>query len=192
MQFPLIAALAGVSLTSAATAQAQPAAVSTTPPAVAFVQSSPCCMIPALTDVRIEIGSTINSQANHIGEHFPIRLVDPIVVDGKTLIPAGAAGSGDIVHADKSRFGGRPGELLLAVRYIEHAGVRIPLRSLRYVEGRGKDRGDAAMAVGIAASSVLAMFITGGEVNIPAGTHALAKTSAAVVVPPSPGSPSSP
>jgi hypothetical protein len=171
-------------LTSVAHAQ-------TAPPTEAAASAAACCTIPALTEIKIEIGATINSQTNRIGEHFPIRLTDPIVVDGKTIVPAGATGQGDIVHAAKSRFGGKAGELLLAVRYIEHQGVRIPLRSLRYVPMHGKSRVDEAAAVAIAVSSVLAFMMTGGEVNIPAGTHAVAKTAAEVVVAPLPVAPAS-
>jgi hypothetical protein len=148
-----------------------------------------CCIVPALTDVTITINKTINSQANHAGETFPITLAVPIVIDGTTLVPAGTSGAGEIVHAAKSRFGGRAGELILAVRYFQHGDIRIPLRSLRYIEGRGKDRGDTAAAISIASSAiapiggVISMFITGGEVNILSGTPAKAKTAAAVTVP---------
>lgn len=176
----------GCALASAASAQTDSSAPgSPSPPGSSA--STECCTIPALTEVKIEIGATINSQANKIGEHFPIRLAEPIVIEGKTLVPAGTTGQGDIVHAAKSRFGGRAGELILAVRYLDYNGIRIPLRSLRYIVGHGKtNEGKAAAAaivIGGAVGATLAMFITGGEVNVPAGTHALAKTSAPVVIP---------
>lgn len=152
-------------------------------PATALEQpTSACCLIPALTIVSIEILSTVNSQANKIGENFAIRLVEPIIINGQIIVPAGAIGSGDVVHAAKSRFGGKPGELIIAVRYLEHQGQRIPLRSLKFGSGTGKDNGTTALAVGVAVSSVLSMFITGGEVNVPAGTIAQAKTSADVII----------
>lgn len=143
-----------------------------------------CCTIPALTEVEIEILATLNSQANKIGEKFPLRLAKPIIIDGKILVPAGAAGSGDVVHAAKSRFGGKPGEMILAARYLEHGGRRIPLRSLRpTVRGQGKDNTETAAVVAIAVSGVLSMFITGGEVNVPTGTVMSAKVSAPTEVP---------
>jgi hypothetical protein len=170
-------------------------AQSQTPPEVAQTSAAPadavapapvCCAIPALTVVDIEILATMNSQANHIGEKFPIRLAKPIVVDGKILVPAGATGSGDVVHAAKSRFGGKAGEMILAVRYLEHGGVRIPLRSLRAGVGQGQDNSSTAAAAAIAGGAVggvLSMFITGGEVNVPAGTMMTAKTSADALIP---------
>jgi hypothetical protein len=144
---------------------------------------SPCCMIPPLWVVDIEILATLNSQASKIGDKFPIRLARAIIVDGQTLVPVGATGSGDVVHAAKSRFGGKPGEMILAARYLEHQGVRIPLRSLQAGHGQGKDNGDTAMVVAMAVSGVLSMFITGGEVNVPAGTIMNAKISTATLIP---------
>ena len=146
-----------------------------------------CCAIPALTEIQFEFLSTINSQANHIGEQFAMQLAEPITIDGKELVPVGTIGSGEIIHAAKSSFGGKAGELILAVRYLDYKGVRIPLRSLRYTKGRGTDRGDLSAAVAIAGGAVggvVALFITGGEVNIPAGTKAFAKTASDTILTP--------
>jgi hypothetical protein len=165
---------------------AEPAAAATAPAA--------CCVIPALTPVRIELLATMNSNLSQIGSHFAIRLAAPIDLPGGMQIPAGAIGSGDVVHAAKSGFGGKPGELILAARYLDYQGVRIPLRSLNFnITGtsmRGKDRTDTSVAVVIVASWA-GIFISGGQVNVPAGTIAIAKTSAAVTVPPPAGVPAS-
>ena len=170
-----------------AVAQVPTTEIATTPEVTAAPAqtATACCIIPALTIVSIEILSTVNSQANKIGEKFPIRLTEPIAVNGQVIIPAGATGSGDVVHAAKSRFGGKPGELIIAVRYLEYQGQRIPLRSLKFGTGSGKDNGGTAQAIGIAGGAVgglVSMFITGGEVNVPSGTIAQAKTSADIII----------
>lgn len=144
--------------------------------------------LPSLTPVEIEILVTINSSLNKIGEHFPIRLVHSVPLPGGGEIPAGTTGQGDVVHAAKSRFGGKPGELILAARYLDWNGIHIPLRSLRYINGTGRNNQELASSLNLAgavvpAMSVIAMFITGGEVIIPQGTRAEAKTSAPVIFP---------
>ncbi len=73
---------------------------------------------------------------------------------------------------------GKAGELILAARYLEYQGTRIPLRSLRYGQGRGKDNVGTAAVVGFAVSPIITPFITGGEVRVPAGAEALAKVAA--------------
>jgi len=163
-----------------------PAAEAPLPAPTAGEQVRACCVLPALTPVRIEFLATLNSRLSKIGDHFPIRLAASVDVAPGFQLPAGIEGSGDVVHAAKGGFAGRPGELLLAVRYLEYRGARVPLRSLTFVEDRGKDRGNTAFAVAIAGGlvgGVAAMFITGGEVNIPAGTIAYAKTSAPFALP---------
>jgi hypothetical protein len=175
--------LAALLLPTSLSAQTAPPPPPETPSPSADPQPAPTGLVlPALTPVRIEILETMNSATSRIGAHFPIRLASPIDIPGAGQVPAGAMGSGDVVHAAKSRFGGKPGELILAVRYLDADGVRIPLRSLTYGNARGLDNTDMAAAVNIAAGLV-AVFITGGEVNIPAGTQANAKTSAPVTFP---------
>jgi hypothetical protein len=167
----------------AAAAQAEPAASVPLPAVDTATAQGP--VLPALTPVRIEILETMNSSTSKIGAYFPIRLAEPINLPGGAHVPAGISGAGQVVHAEKSRLAGRAGELILAVRYLDLEGLRIPLRSLTYGAGRGQDNSDTAAVVGIAGGavgSVLSLFITGGEVNIPAGTRANAKTSASVTL----------
>lgn len=150
-----------------------------------LLPATQCCTLPALTAVRLEIRTPINSKLVRIGDHFAIRLADPVDI-GDVHLPAGIEGSGDVVHAAKSGFAGRPGELILAVRYLDVHGTHVPLRSLTFLPGRGKDQTTAAVAFAVAGGAVgavIAMFITGGEVDIPVGTIAFAKTAAPVVLP---------
>jgi hypothetical protein len=177
--------LAGAIASAPVAAQTESsAAASPTQPAVIAAPAADGYTIAALTPVQIEILARMNSQLSKIGEHFPIRLAAPIDLGGGHQLPAGATGSGDVVHAAKSRFGGKPGEMILAARYIEYGGVRIPLRSLSFptTRGRGRDNTETAAAVTIAIG-LPGLFITGGEVDVPAGTIAYAKTSAPVIIP---------
>lgn len=153
--------------------------------------SAECCVVPALLPVEIEIVHTMNSRSNRSGEMFPIRLAEPIIIDGRTVAPAGTTGMGEVVHAAKARAMGKAGELILAARYLELNGQRIPLRSLRYGRSQGKDNsgaigvGNVVASAVLPAASVVAFLISGGEVNIPASTRANAKVSAETRVTPS-------
>ncbi len=179
---PLVLAVWLLPAPLAAQSAGAPPEIETQPVATPPLPAPAAIIVPALTPVRIEILETMNSQASRIGAHFPIRLASPIDIPGGFQIAAGITGSGDVVHAAKSRFGGKPGELILAVRYLDFGSVRIPLRSLTYDSRRALDNTDTAFAVGIAAG-LAAFLVTGGEVNIPAGTIANAKTSAPVTLP---------
>lgn len=151
---------------------------------------APCCTVPARTVIEIEITDTVNSKTNSSRDSFAFRLAEPLAVDGRVLVPAGTPGVGEVVHAARARAGGKAGELILAARYLEHNGTRIPLRSLRYGPSQGRDNSGSVMAGAMVAAATIPMasmigyLIAGGEVNVPAGTRANAQTAAELVLAP--------
>lgn len=147
------------------------------PPVAGAVQR----VLSAGTVAELEIVDPVDSKANAKGDSFGLRLARDIVVDGAVLVPKGTAGQGEVIHAAKARAGGKPGELLLAARYLDFAGLRIPLRGFRF-GGSGKDNGDIALATGIFAG-MAAFLISGGEKRVPVGTPAHARVAADVVLP---------
>jgi hypothetical protein len=153
-------------------------------------EAAPCCTLAALTEIEIEIAERVNSRTNRPGQHFAIRLAEPITVDGRLVVPAGTPGVGEVVHAAKAGGAGKAGELILAARYLELDGQRIPLRSLRYGRRQGKDNtaevnaGNMVAAAVMPAAALVGFLIKGGEVDIPASTRATAKVAAATTLPP--------
>lgn len=141
-----------------------------------------CCIIKALTPVRLAITSPISSNAITPGQLFAITLSEPILLDGGRSIPAGTPGQGEVVHAARSGMAGKPGELVLAARYLDYQGVRIPLRSMRF-GGAGKDQTNLAFAA-TTAVGLFGMVITGGEVRVLAGSPADAKISTDIRIDP--------
>lgn len=132
--------------------------------------------IAATTLVDIELVEPLSSRTAVMDAMFPIRLAEPLMDGDRVLLPAGTPGMGQVVHAAKSGGGGRAGELLLAARYLEVNGVRIPLRRFR-LGTSGAQRSDAAFAVG----SVVPfgqLLVKGKEVEYAAGTRANALVAA--------------
>lgn len=144
-----------------------------------------CCRIAEGTVVTLEILEPLSSALAKRGDKFRLRLADTLSVEGNEVLASGMEGVGEIIHAEKSRSGGKPGELLLAARYLEHAGARISLRGLK-LGGAGKDNVNAALATSFALGP-LALFVRGREIVIPAGTRAQAKISVAADLTPQPG-----
>jgi len=169
---------------------ATPPAEPVAPIAVAEPPPAPCCTVPARTPIDIEFVDTVNSRANNNGDRFAFRLAEPLVIDGQVVAPAGTPGVGEVVHAAHASFGGKAGELILAVRYLDLNGTHIPLRSLRYGARQGRDNSAAVNTGAIVAAAVvpvaamLGFLISGGEVNIPAGTRANAMTSTEMTLSP--------
>jgi hypothetical protein len=172
---------------AAATAAAAQDAHAPAPPAPEAAPA-PCCTVAKLTPVELEIAERVSSRSSKQGQLFAIRLAEPIVIDGHVVAPAGTAGVGEVIHADKGGGMGKAGELILAARYVEVEGRRVPLRSLKYGRSQGKDNsgavasGSAVAGALLPAASLVAFLIKGGEVDVPAGTRAHAKVAEEVVL----------
>ncbi len=147
-------------------------------------RGEPPFLVPVGQEVRITIEREISSATAVKGQTFPIRLAEPIVVNGLIIVPAGTTGEGQVVHASRAKGAGKPGELILAARFLEHGGARILLRGFDFQQV-GKDRNEktttAAVILGTAfgvGGGLATFFIKGGEIVVPAGTTAVARLAA--------------
>jgi hypothetical protein len=132
--------------------------------AIGFPPADVCRAIAADTPIEIEVVDQIDSSKARIGDHFAIRVAAALIVDGKTLIPAGTPGVGEIIHAQrKNHMTGRPGELLIAARYLDLAGTRLPLHGFRIAK-----TGSAGLTYAPLGSYAY-------DTQIPAGSQATAK-----------------
>ncbi|NUO74463.1 MAG: hypothetical protein HOQ32_00470 [Lysobacter sp.] len=141
-----------------------------------------CCVLPAGTELDLEIAQALSSKLNKNGDVFALRLVAPLSLDGRELVPAGAMGAGEVVHASPARPGGKAGELLLAGRYLSFGDQRLLLRGLKFGQS-GKDNATAA-AVTMVLIGPLGALIHGGQFEVPAGTRVRAKLAQEVRLPP--------
>jgi hypothetical protein len=137
--------------------------------------------LPALTPVNLILDATISSNTHKRGDRFPIHVADDVKLNDVVVIPAGSAGEGEVVHAARSRVGGKAGELILAARYVVVDGREIRLRSFT-AAGQGDDRTNAGLAVGIAVPPAI-FLVRGGAFVMPQGTPGNAKTAEDVQLP---------
>jgi hypothetical protein len=169
---------------------AAPASPVGDPAPAAAAPAAPCCTIAARTVLEIEIVDTLNSKDNRNGQSFNFRVAAPLSVDGRMLIPAGTPGVGEVVHAARARAMGKAGELILAARYLDLNGTRIPLRTLRFGREQGRDNSATVTTIGVVSAatvpvaSMVGFLISGGEVRVPAGTRATAQTATELVLAP--------
>jgi hypothetical protein len=180
---PVAAPVPPAAVTQSSTAQVASAPAAA--PQTAVAPPAVCCRAIGGTPIVLQIVNTVTTKVVKKGDRFAIRLVSPIVVDGKVLVPAGVTGEGEVIDAAHGGLMGKAGELLLAARYLDYNGVRIPLRSLK-LGGRGTDNTNLSMAVGMIGlpGAVASIFIKGGEVEVPPGTLATAKLAGDLDLPP--------
>lgn len=127
-----------------------------------------CCALPDGTIVELEIAEPISSKTAQRGQRFKLTLASPLYAGEVMLLPAGTEGVGEVVHADRARAAGKPGELLLTGRSLAGPDGEIKLRGFR-IGGSGENRAMAAFWI------PLGFLIRGGQIEIPTGARAHAK-----------------
>ena len=160
-----------------AAAEAPAPASTATPPALS------ASTIPAGTLLVVELTEPLSSTSSKAGDHFGLRLAEPIEIGGAVVVPAGVMGQGEVIDAKPAGIGGRPGRLVLAARFLESGGQHLNLQSFK-LGGGGRDNSSLAVGATIAVGLVGAL-VPGGGVEYPAGTRATAKIASDVTAPPS-------
>jgi hypothetical protein len=137
--------------------------------------------VPALTPLYVRIDAELSSKKSRNGDRFPIHVDEDVRIGDVVVIPAGSVGEGEVIHAAKSGGGGKPGELLVAARFIRVGDQEIRLRSFS-LGAKGPDRSDAALGTSIVLGP-LGLFVVGGVMTIPSGTVGGAKTATEIQLP---------
>lgn len=86
--------------------------------------------VPAGTPITIRLRTALSSATSRAGDSFEAVLDAPVVVEGQTIVPAGAAITGRVVASAKSST--RPqdfGYLRLTVTTIEIGGTPVSVRT---------------------------------------------------------------
>jgi hypothetical protein len=128
--------------------------------------------VPANTLLELETTDPVSSAINHPGDVFSLRLSEPLRWGPTELLPAGTPVQGQVVHAARSKGGGKAGELILAARYAQTAQGRLKLRA--NFGASGKDHTKGALAASFALGP-FAMAVHGSERVIAPGTRLSAR-----------------
>lgn len=177
---PVVAALMA-STTGAGAQSATPASDVPSPAAAPIVNQDGEDHIPAKTIVEIEITEGLSSRTNNIGDMFALKLATPLIIDGKTILPAGLTGRGEVTHVAKTSGGGQSGELIVNARYLQCGDLRIPLGHFHYgIAGKSNVGNAFAVAQIIPFGQFL---VSGHDAVIPAGSSGTAQVNADVVLP---------
>lgn len=141
--------------------------------------------IPELTPIHVTLDQAVASNQNRPGDHFEATVSEPVVVDGKTVIPQGSHAEGIVVDAKKSgRLMGRA-RLQLALQSVDVSGQPYDVRTTSSTRiGRdhkkrnwawiGGGAGGGAL-IGAAAGGGKGALI-GGPIGAAAGTTVAALT----------------
>ncbi len=120
-------------------------------------------IVPAGTVLRVRLNQEIGSKVSQTGETFTASVMDPVVVDGRTLIPAGATVSGEVKDAKSAgRFKGGAA-LAITIRSVTVGGVPHALSASTVSRtSTGKGKRSAALIGGGAGLGALIGGLAGG------------------------------
>jgi hypothetical protein len=121
--------------------------------------------IPSGTQLSVRLNDTLDSEKNQVGDTFHGSLSAPIVIDGKTAIPAGSDVVGRVANVQSAgRFAGSS-LLTLELSSLTINGKTYNLQTNQWSrQGNGKGKNTATkIGVGTAAGAILGGLIGGGK-----------------------------
>ena len=140
--------------------------------------------VPAGTALTVRLETTLATFSNRVGDPFRGSITQPIVVDGKTVIPAGAIVEGRVTKVtEPRRISGKPTIGILPEAVILPSGERyyldatltdtnIPgsdVNAEGQFKGSGHDRRDTIEQGGGTAGGMLIGGLAGGPVGVLVG-----------------------
>ncbi|MCU1304904.1 MAG: hypothetical protein JWQ87_5188 [Candidatus Sulfotelmatobacter sp.] len=151
--------------------------------AMATAQSS--SPVPAGTALMVKLETTLATFSNKPGDLFQGQLINPVVVDGRTMIPAGTKIEGRVAKVtEPRRISGRPTIKIVPETLVMAGGERFPLDATLVdtnagrdtdvnqegeFKGSGHDRRDQMETGGGAAGGMLIGGLVGGPPGIVIG-----------------------
>jgi hypothetical protein len=120
-------------------------------------------VVPRGTPIEVALDQSVSSKTSREGESFSATVVDPVIVDGQTVIPRGARARGTVTSVKAAgRFKGAS-ELGLALRHIEINGQRYEIAaSTPELSKKGKGKRTGALVGGGAGGGALIGGLAGG------------------------------
>lgn len=121
--------------------------------------------LPESTAIHVTLDHAVASDANRPGDHFAATVSQPVVIEGKTVIPEGANAEGVVVDVHRSgRLKGR-GSLQLALESVAVNGQEYDVRTnlSRRAGGNHKKRNWALIGGGAGGGALIGALAGGGK-----------------------------
>src|SRR3954452_6856752 len=131
------------------------------PPGLMDRLTSKTYTIPAGTVVSVRLGESLGSKTSQPGQDFDATLAEPVVVEGKEVIPAGADAHGTVV--DAKSLGHFKGGARLQIELNSIKDYKVQTASVnRAIKGKGK-RSAVMIGGGAGAGALIGALAGGGK-----------------------------
>lgn len=127
------------------------------------LESAKPITVPEGTAIAITTDQALSSEDNHSGDTFDATVAEPVIVDGKTVIPKGARAKGTVVNAKSSGRLKSPGQLEISLSSVEVGGESYPINTNDASRtGKGHTKHNAIFIGGGTAAGALIGGLAGG------------------------------
>jgi hypothetical protein len=128
------------------------------------VFGAPRITVPAGTEMEVQLAQTISSESARRGDAWRGVLVQPVVVDGREVIPAGSGIEGTVVSAEEPRHGNQAC-LELGVRAVRVGDRKTALMAdgVRVLARSSRTRNLGAIASGTTSGALVGQVIDDNE-----------------------------
>lgn len=118
----------------------------------------------------------VTSRTAKAGDRIKLRVVEPVVVDGATLVPVGATVWGEVVGVEANGAVGKSGRLNARLLHLETPEGPVPLGGEHSDEG---DTGGAGLAIAIIGFGLFGLLHQGDSGRLKAGDIITGRVSGA-------------
>lgn len=161
---PAEAAGAGTAPAPQAQAQVQPQLVVAEPEVPAALAGK--LLVPKNTMVRLMVLREVNTRQKKPGDRFVLRVDEPVVVNGVTVVPVGAKAWGEVTMVKENGAAGSSGKIAARLLHIDAGDAKVPLEGEDQSKGAGSGN---RVAMGVIGFGILGLLIKGNEGKLKGG-----------------------
>lgn len=110
-------------------------------------------VVPPSTSIHVILNSALSSNRSNPGDHFQATVSEPVVINGKTVIPKGSEATGVVVDALPSGKMERRAHILVALESVMVAGNRYHIRTASNARIESRHRGHNFSLIGSGAGA---------------------------------------
>jgi hypothetical protein len=98
------------------------------------------------TPIRVKLSKAISSATAHVGDAVELEVVEDLIVDGVTVLPAGSKVTGAIAEAEPKKRFGHGGKLAFSITSMTLAdGEQVKMRCYQEASGSSNTSSDAVL-----------------------------------------------